>query len=118
MAAIVLATLNARGIHASFGLRCLLAKLGELRGEAVLVEGTIHDRAEDFVARILAHRPRIVGLGVYVWNARESELAVAIRERVAPEVAVVLGGPEVSHETAAQRVVELADHVICGEGEL
>src|SRR5262245_28050086 len=92
--------------------------MGELRGETVLVEGTLQERTVDFVERILAHRPSIVGLGVYVWNARESELVVAMLERVAPGVVVVLGGPEVSHETASQRIAELADYVICGEGDV
>ena len=118
MPAIVLATLNAKWIHASFGLRCLLANLGELRGDAVLVEGTIQERALDFAERVLAYGPRMVGLGVYVWNAHESELVVAALKRIAPEVVVVLGGPEVSHETEAQRIVALADYVIRGEGDL
>ena len=118
MASIVLATLNAKWIHASFGLRCLLANLGELRGDAVLVEGTLADRTLEFAERILAHRPRIVGLGVYVWNAHESELLVSALKRIAPKVVVVLGGPEVSHETDTQRITALADYVVCGEGEL
>jgi hypothetical protein len=118
MGRIVLATLNAKWIHASFGLRCLLANLGELRGEAVLVEGVIHDRALDFAERILAHQPSIVGLGVYIWNAHESEVLVATLKRIAPHVAIVLGGPEVSHETESQRIAALADYVIRGEGDL
>jgi radical SAM superfamily enzyme YgiQ (UPF0313 family) len=118
MPAIVLATLNAKWIHASFGLRCLLANMGELRGETALVEATIHDRAVDVAERILAHEPRIVGLGVYVWNARETELLVATLRRVAPKIAIVLGGPEISHETDEQRVSSLADLVIRGEGDL
>ena len=118
MPAIVLSTLNAKWIHASFGLRCLLANLGELKPEAVLVESTIQDRVLDVAERILAHAPSIVGIGVYVWNAHETELLVATLKRVAPHVVVVLGGPEVSHETAQQRMCDLADHVIVGEGDL
>lgn len=118
MSAIVLATLNAKWIHASFGLRCLLANLGELRADTVLVEAVINDRALDVAERILSHHPRIVGLGVYVWNARETEVLVATLKRIAPEVVVVLGGPEISHETSSQRLAELADHVIQGEGDL
>jgi succinate dehydrogenase hydrophobic anchor subunit len=36
MSAILLATLNARYIHASLGLRYLLANLGDLRSETTL----------------------------------------------------------------------------------
>lgn len=35
-----------------------------------------------------------------------------------PDIAIVLGGPEVSYETERQKIVELADHVITGEGDL
>jgi len=118
MTEIVLATLNAKWIHASFGLRCLRANLGALRERSVLVEGVISERALDVAERILAHQPRIVGLGVYVWNAVESEQLVDTLKRIAPHVVVVLGGPEVSYELEAQRIVALADYVVRGEGEV
>lgn len=118
MPAIVLTTLNAKWIHASFGLRCLLANLGELRDEAVLVEGTLQERVLDLAERILAHGPRVVGIGVYVWNALESEQLVTTLRTLAPDLVIVLGGPEVSHETGEQRLCALADHVVVGEGDL
>lgn len=118
MAEIVLTTLNAKWIHASFGLRCLRANLGELRERSVIVEGVIADRPLDVAERILAQRPAIVGVGVYVWNAHESEQLVAALKRIAPQIVVVLGGPEVSHELDAQRIVQLADFVVRGEGEV
>jgi hypothetical protein len=68
MAQIVLTTLNARYIHASFGLRYLLANLGPLRQETRLIEFDIQQRPVDVVETILAQQPRIVGLGVYIWK--------------------------------------------------
>ena len=44
---ILLATINAQYIHASLGLRYLLANLGELRRHAKLVEFTLEDRPID-----------------------------------------------------------------------
>ena len=38
MAEIVLATLNAKYLHSAFGLRCLMANLGELQPHALLLE--------------------------------------------------------------------------------
>jgi radical SAM superfamily enzyme YgiQ (UPF0313 family) len=118
MARIVLSTLNAKYIHASFGLRYLLANLGPLRGEARLIEFDIHQRAVDVVEAILAQQPRIVGLGIYIWNATQATEVVATLKRVRPDVVVVLGGPEVSFETSQQEIVRLADYVVTGEADL
>ncbi len=118
MADIVLATLNAKFIHAAFGLRYLLANLGELRPRAVIAEFDINQRPLEIVERILAHRPRIVGLGVYIWNVRETTAVVAILKRLQPELVVILGGPEVSYETGQQEISHLADAVITGEADL
>jgi len=115
---IVLATLNAKFIHCAFGLRCLLANLGELQSRTALLEFEIQQRPLDVVEAILARRPRIVGLGIYIWNVRETTEVVAALKRIAPEVIVILGGPEVSYEWEEQEVVRLADHVITGEADL
>ncbi|MCP4499599.1 MAG: DUF4080 domain-containing protein [Deltaproteobacteria bacterium] len=117
MTDIVLATLNARFIHASLGLRCLLANLGPLKEDAILVEGVLQERPTDFVERLLAHQPKLVGLGVYIWNIGPLTEVVQILKRVAPDVKIVLGGPEVSYELEEQPIVQEADFVIRREGE-
>jgi len=118
MPAIVLATLNAKYPHCAFGLRYLLANLGELRDETVLLEFTINQPPLDMLDAILAQQPRIVGLGVYIWNVEETTKLVADLKRVAPEVIVVLGGPEVSYETDQTEIVGLANYVITGEADV
>ncbi len=118
MPAIVLATLNARYAHASLGLRCLRANLGGLRDESEIVEFVVGGRTEEFVERLLARDPRIVGFGVYIWNVEETTRLVAALKTVAPQVTVVVGGPEVSHEVDAQPICRLADHVVTGWGEV
>ncbi len=118
MPEIVLATLNAKYIHAAFGLRYLLANLGELRAHAHLAEFDINQRPLEIVERLLALEPRIIGLGVYIWNVAPTTEVVALLKRLRPDVKIVLGGPEVSYETEAQKIVELADHTITGEADL
>jgi len=115
---IVLATLNAKYIHASFGLRYLLANLGELRSRAVLEEFIINQRPLEIAEKILSHNPRIVGLGVYIWNVTLTTELVALLKKIRPDVTVVLGGPEVSYESDQQEIVRLADYTITGEGDL
>lgn len=118
MADIVLATLNARYSHAALGLRYLKANLGGLAPRARILEFTIHERPAEIAERILAERPRIVGLGVYIWNVEESTRLAAMLKRVAPEVALVLGGPEVSYEWEEQPIVAWADYLVTGWGEV
>lgn len=118
MADIVLATLNAKYIHASFGLRYLLANLGPLQPRARLLEFDLTRRPVDVVEVLLAQNPRIIGLGVYIWNVAPMAEIVALLKRLRPELTIVLGGPEVSFETEAQLIAQFADHVITGEGDL
>jgi len=115
---IVLATLNAKFIHTAFGLRYLFANLGELQPRAAIVEFDINQRPLEIAEALLAHAPRILGLGVYIWNVTETTEVVALLKRLRPQIQIILGGPEVSFETDAQEIVRLADHVITGEGDL
>jgi len=115
---IVLSTLNAKYIHAAFGLRYLFANLGELQPRAVIAEFDINQRPLEIAEALLARNPRIIGLGVYIWNVTQSTELVAALKRIRPDVTIVLGGPEVSYETEQQAIVQLADHVITGEADL
>ncbi len=117
-AAIVLATINARYIHAAVGLRYLYANLGELQSSARILEFDLKQDVERIVAEILGAGPSIVGLGVYIWNAVISCEVVRRLKECAPEVTVVLGGPEVSFEWESQEIVRLADYLITGEADV
>ncbi|MEI9959983.1 MAG: DUF4080 domain-containing protein [Limisphaerales bacterium] len=118
MTQIVLTTLNAKYIHAAFGLRYLLANLGELKSRACLVEFDINQRPLDIAEVLLAREPKIIGFGVYIWNVEQTAEVIAAIKRIRPEVKIILGGPEVSYETESQTIVHLADHVITGEADL
>ncbi len=115
---IVLTTLNAKYIHAAFGLRYLMANLGALRERAELLEFDINQRPVDVLEVILARRPKVVGVGVYIWNVAQATQLVGDLKRVWPEGIVVVGGPEVSYELEEQEICRLADYVITGEADL
>ena len=118
MADIVLTTLNAKYIHAAFGLRYLLANLGNLQPRARLVEFDINQRPLDIAEALLAGDPKIIGFGIYIWNIEPTTEVIAAIKHVRPDIKIILGGPEVSYETEAQPIVQLADHVITGEADL
>lgn len=115
---ILLATLNARYSHASLGLRYLRANLGALRERSVLREFVIGQKTEEIAETILAARPKILGLGVYIWNCEESLKLVLMLKAVQPELVIVLGGPEVSHECNEQAICGAADYTITGWGDI
>jgi len=115
---IVLATLNARFFHTSFGLRYLYANLKELQQYCEIKEFIIQTRDMDIVEQILAEKPDIVGFGVYIWNIVETTAVVNLLKVIAPEIKVVLGGPEVSYETEQQEIVACADYVLTGPADI
>jgi radical SAM superfamily enzyme YgiQ (UPF0313 family) len=115
---ILLSTLNARYTHASLGLRYLFANMGELQEQTRLQEFVIGTKTTEIVEKLLASRPRIIGLGIYIWNVEESTKVVSMLKRVAPDVTIILGGPEVSYETNEQEIVRLVDYVITGWGDI
>src|SRR5712675_2508632 len=118
MSDIVLTTLNAKYIHAAFGLRYLLANLGPLQSSACLLEFDINQRPTDIVEILLARNPKIIGFGIYIWNVAPATEVVATIKRLRPDITIILGGPEVSYEVETQPIVQLADYVITGEADL
>ena len=118
MSRITLTTLNARYIHSAFGLRYLLANLGELQSATTLREFTIHETPINITETLLSDQPEIIGISVYIWNVTEVSELVAMLKQIAPELMIVLGGPEVSHPPDLPDVATLADYVITGPGEL
>lgn len=118
MSGIILTTINARYVHAALGLRYLRANMGALREATVIREFVLGDRPADIAERLLAEAPRVIGFGVYIWNVEETTRLIAIIKRIAPEVTVVIGGPEVSYETGEQRICALADYVVTGWGDV
>src|SRR4051794_38266316 len=95
-----------------------MANLGTLAGRAGMLEFDVSVKPTDAAEAILARAPKIVGIGVYIWNAEQSLRLVSDLKRIRPDVTVILGGPEVSHETDRQEIVALADYVITGEADL
>ncbi len=119
---IVLATLNAKYIHAALGLRYLLANMGDLRSQTTLREFVIGQKEAEIVESLLGTEPslepKIVGLGVYIWNVVETTQVVRLLKSLRPHICIVLGGPEVSHEVSEQAICGLADHTITGWGDV
>lgn len=110
--------MNARFQHAAFGLRYLYANLGDLKSRAVVKEFSLGIRERDAVEQVLAHQPKIVALSVYIWNVQFLTTVAVLLKRLRPDITVVIGGPEVSHEWEDTIIFQHADYLVRGEGDL
>lgn len=114
---IVLAAVNARYSHASLGVRFLLANVdAALRARTALLEFSINDPVEAIAETIAGTQPCLVGLGVYIWNRLLIEALVPMLRHRLPAAVIVLGGPDLAHDTGSA-LAQAADSVVRGEGE-
>jgi len=113
---IILTTLNARYSHTAFGLRSLWANLGPLQQQAAIREFIIGQEPNEIAEALLEESPRIVGIGVYIWNIEPITRLVQVLKGVSPETVVVLGGPESSYEYEDTDLFQRADYLVRGEG--
>lgn len=127
---IILCTLNAKYIHASLGLRYLMANIARhgsqaLADQTALLEFTLAKPLPDMVSQLLntlgeerSGQAQVIGFGVYIWNVVQTTELIRLLKFHRPRLKIVLGGPEVSHETDQQDIVKLSDHVITGWGDV
>lgn len=118
MPKIVLATINARFIHASAGLRYLYANLGDMQPYAQIAEFENAQPAKEIVEAIVQADPVIVGFGVYIWNANRTREVVSLLRMVRPDILIVVGGPEVSYEYQNTPLFRMCDYLVTGEADL
>ena len=116
MSEIILTTLNGRYSHSAIGLRYLYANLHELQEKTIIEEFVINENISELALQLLEYKPKIIAIGVYIWNASDIEQLVHILKKVSPETLIILGGPEVSYLPIRVNL-DPADYIIQGEGE-
>lgn len=114
---IILTTLNSRYTHSSIGLRYLYANLKDLQNDSKIMEFSINDAVQTIAEKLLVDSPKIIGIGVYIWNAKEVSELLHIIKKISPQTKIILGGPEVTHEPFRVNFDE-ADFIIQGEGDI
>jgi radical SAM superfamily enzyme YgiQ (UPF0313 family) len=114
---IILTTLNSRYTHTSIALRYLYANLKELKNSSQILEFSINDALQSVAEKLLDTNPDIVGIGTYIWNVSQVHELIHILKKISPNVKIVLGGPEVTHEPFRVNLDD-ADYIIQGEGDI
>ena len=125
---IVLTTINAKWIHPSLALRLLKANLGSLEEDCEIIEFALRqplaEKLEPFAAACAKSAPsKIIGISVSIWNHLATiellkELEKIFAASAGAKPVIVLGGPEVSHLPPEAEILQFADHVIRGDGEI
>jgi len=125
---IVLTTINAKWIHPSLALRLLKANLGYLEEDCEIIEFALRqplaEKLEPFNAACAKNAPpKIIGISVSIWNHLAAiellkELEKIFAASAGAKPVIVLGGPEVSYLPTEAEILQFADHVVQGEGEI
>ncbi len=123
---ILLLALNAKYIHTNPALYSLRQYAVQAAGEdgqfyaehILLREYTINHEPGAVLRGVYGLRPQVLCISCYLWNIRMVREFVADYRKVAPEVYIYLGGPEVSYDAGeCLRQMPEIDGVMVGEGE-
>ncbi len=115
---ILLTTLHCRYIHASLALPCLKAYCQPVCSTIGILELTLQQPKENLLAQIVAADAEVICFSVYLWNRVTTLELVRCLKQINPDYRIVLGGPDISFETADFFHQYPVDAIICGEGEI
>lgn len=94
-----------RGLEETYDIEILPTRAANTWGDRGLVEA------------ILERRPWLVGFTCYLWNIDRTLWIAAELKRAAPDIQVLLGGPEITADNAWVLEHEAVDFAAIGEGE-
>ena len=114
----ILVSLNAKFIHSNLAIRSI-QKYTQLHTGIMpeIREYTINQPEELILRELFEEHPDIVGFSCYIWNIDMILRLVVQLKQVAPDITIVLGGPEVSYNSKELLESYPVDMVIRGEGE-
>ncbi len=118
MSDIILTTINAKYIHSAFGIRSLWCNLGEFQDCTEIVEFNINQQIGQIAEDLLSKSPKIICFSTFIWNVEQISSLIINIKSLAPEIKIVIGGPEASFEYHDACWFPFVDHIISGEGEI
>jgi len=115
---VVILALNSKYIHSSLAPWYLKSAVDDSGISSVVIEHTVNEPIEVIIDSVLKHNPKVLAISVYIWNVKYTyEVAKRIKARFL-NIDIILGGPEVSYNSADVLKSGYIDYVICGEGEV
>ena len=113
---IILTTLNAKYIHTNLALRTIVGVCSKFT--PVIREFTVNDNIDSIIAALHTEKADVIAFSCYIWNIEKTLYIAQSLKAVNPELKIILGGHEVSHDSC--KILEehsYIDFVISGEGE-
>jgi len=113
---IVLTTLNAKYIHINLAIRSIAGFCRKFKPE--ICEYTINDNVDSIIASLYRKKADIIAFSCYIWNIERVLYISECLKKVCPDIKIILGGHEVSHD--AEKIMQenpWIDFIIRGEGE-
>lgn len=115
-------TLNSKFIHTALSVRYLeryyKAYKGSLKTTVTMEEFTINNQLDEIVEEIAIGNYDLVTFSCYIWNIEQTLKIAETLKKIKPSIKILLGGPEVSHETKElMDNYHFIDYVLIGEGE-
>jgi len=119
MCKVVLLAVNSKYVHSALSVWLLAEGVNQyarLPHDVEIIEATIHQQDEDIAGLVSSHKPDIVGISTYIWNAAKLPGLIKLLHRQLPGCVFVLGGPEASYN--ADYWLDNGAHIVMhGEGE-
>lgn len=114
---IICTSINAKYIHTNLAIRYLKA-YAQPEYDIELTEYTIKDPIMNIVTDLYSKKPDVIGFSCYIWNMEETIKVIQLLKKIAPNITIILGGPEVSYDAREwMEKVEAIDIIVIGEGE-
>ncbi len=114
----VIAAINSKYIHSSLAVWYLKANCSPDCGQVEVSEYTINDSIDNILVSLYEKQADVIAFSCYIWNYEMVLKLSASIMKVCPQTLIVLGGPEVSYNSA--EILENnsdIDFIISGEGE-
>ncbi|HPL52838.1 MAG TPA: B12-binding domain-containing radical SAM protein [Bacillota bacterium] len=115
---VLLSAVNAKFIHSSPAVR-YLKKYCDTQIEGIdIAEFSINDNINSILKRLYNSNAGIYGFSCYIWNISLVLSLCSSLKKAKPEAIIILGGPEVSYDSAdILSSNSYIDYIVIGEGE-